>query len=333
MKIATRGMVNRGNTCFVNAALQVLVHCKPLASLLGVISKYEDSLVKSAPLCVGLARLCRDLQRTSAPIAPRHVDDAARAMGPRGLQYDAQEFADRILSGMHEELQRLCKETRENTPAVTPESAVDTAEDDGEWEEVGHAGKSHIVLQRAADFARSPITEIFGGVVQAMVKRAGARATASSTPFVWLPVDISHSAVNDVTGALTASMHAGAVVGEKASSGSAIVVLPPVLLLHLKRFEYDPSYGVRKVQKRIAYEQELTISQRIAAAVPAAQRRYRLIGVVHHHGTDVQSGHYTADVLTADGWISCDDQRLSALGDPSTTARFATAYLLVYERI
>eukprot|EP00698_Gefionella_okellyi_P012965 TRINITY_DN3521_c0_g1_i1.p1 TRINITY_DN3521_c0_g1~~TRINITY_DN3521_c0_g1_i1.p1 ORF type:complete len:467 (-),score=105.20 TRINITY_DN3521_c0_g1_i1:26-1426(-) len=368
VNIPVRQLVNRGNTCFVNAALQVVLHCQPLASLLTLIAKHEDVLATLTPVTVSVARLLRDFGRGFGPLAPKHVDSAAEAMGPRGIQHDAQEFADHILWKMHEELHALPQALQKATDVAVSASQADLAElgitpaspagvveetviqssddlattaadsdgaepaDDG-WEEVGRAGKSHVVLQRAQDFDHSPISDIFGGVVQALVKRSGSRATASATPFFWLPLDLGDESVNDLQSAFVASLHGEGVHGEKASRASELTMLPRILLLHLKRFEFDSRLGyARKVHKSVAFSESLVIPQRFAPTASAAARKYNLLGVVHHLGVDVASGHYVADVKTADGWMHCDDVRVSSLRSPIAEENYVTAYLLAYER-
>jgi len=89
-----------------------------------------------------------------------------------------------------------------------------------------------------------------------------------------------------------------------------------VLILHLKRFQYDNAGGAQKVWKKIGYPLELAIPKevfpqhkRAAFAAHGGLPKYRLIGVVYHHGKNASGGHYTVDVRRQDGreWIRLDD--------------------------
>ena len=158
-------------------------------------------------------------------------------------------------------------------------------------------------MQRASDFPESPVSRIFGGVLCGVLRREGATATASAAPFTWLPLDIDSEDVHNVSDALLASLHGEHVEGTDARRRSELQQLPRVLLLHLKRFTYDPRAGVRKLSKRVAFTRQLTLPSSVAPGAPA-DRQYELIGAVHHHGSDAESGHYTVDVRRPEGaWV------------------------------
>jgi len=99
--------------------------------------------------------------------------------------------------------------------------------------------------------------------------------------------------------------------GVAATKQVFIETLPPVLILHLKRFQYDNKGGTQKIWKKIAYPLELEIPREAmsSALKPPIPPKYRLIGVVYHHGSSAQGGHYTVDVLRQDAktWIRFDD--------------------------
>jgi ubiquitin carboxyl-terminal hydrolase 10 len=95
-----------------------------------------------------------------------------------------------------------------------------------------------------------------------------------------------------------------------------IETLPPVLILHLKRFQFDSSAnGTIKIWKNIGYPLELEIPrealsrQRRQNIGDGPMPRYKLISVVYHHGKNASGGHYTVDVRRQDGheWIRMDD--------------------------
>jgi ubiquitin carboxyl-terminal hydrolase 10 len=85
--------------------------------------------------------------------------------------------------------------------------------------------------------------------------------------------------------------------------------------------------------------------------VPNAQRhseapRYKLYGVLYHHGESAGSGHYTVDVLhpngdgdTGEDWLHIDDEAVTRIGHKDVfgdhgerVADERCAYLLFYCR-
>lgn len=110
--------------------------------------------------------------------------------------------------------------------------------------------------------------------------------------------------------------------------------LPPVLILHLKRFGYDQEAGATiKNHKVVGFGTELDIAA--AWVSPAGRRalplRYTLSAgvssrsslrtgltiftVVYHHGRQATGGHYTTSIRKQDGqWINIDDTTITEVG-------------------
>ena len=104
--------------------------------------------------------------------------------------------------------------------------------------------------------------------------------------------------------------------GTTATKQVSIETLPQVLILHLKRFQYDNAGGTQKIWKKVGYPLDLEIPKEV---FPQHKRggllahgglpKYRLISVVYHHGKNASGGHYTVDVRRQEGreWIRLDD--------------------------
>jgi ubiquitin carboxyl-terminal hydrolase 10 len=140
-------------------------------------------------------------------------------------------------------------------------------------------------------------------------------------------------------------------VGQSSSSEASqevlLEVLPPVLVLHLKRFSYDVAADcIVKISKPVQFTPELeiplgmilsfvsTCSPRLRTPhgsvcpemmAPIAGKsmepaHYKLYGVLYHHGESASDGHYTVDVLHPNGdsgsggsWLHIDDEAVSAV--------------------
>jgi len=121
--------------------------------------------------------------------------------------------------------------------------------------------------------------------------------------------------------------------------------LPPILVVHVKRFLYNLHGGVQKSNKPLLYNTVLEVPRDVlspnqrAASLP----RYRLYAVIYHHGKFASGGHYTIDLLRQDHseWLRIDDTQIDVVAEsevvltsPSTiTDQDKTAYLLFYQRI
>nr|XP_043638902.1 ubiquitin carboxyl-terminal hydrolase 9-like [Erigeron canadensis] len=109
------GLQNLGNTCFMNSALQCLVHTPPLVDYF--LQDYTDEINKQNPLgmhgelAVAFGELLRKLWssgRTSVP--PRAFKGKLARFAPQFSgynQHDSQELLAFLLDGLHEDLNRV----------------------------------------------------------------------------------------------------------------------------------------------------------------------------------------------------------------------------------
>lgn len=206
------------------------------------------------------------------------------------------------------------------------ESTESTKIGDGDWREVGPKQKAAITRSSGAITTESPITKIFGGKLRSELRVPGMKNSVTLEPYQPLQLDIGASHVNNIIDALKGLTHRETLHGEfnsprgpsyNVTKQVTIESLPQVLILHLKRFQYDNTGGTQKIWKKIGYPLELEIPKEV---FPQQHRRggllahgtlpkYRLIGVVYHHGKNASGGHYTVDVRRQDGheWIRLDD--------------------------
>ncbi|KAG9016020.1 hypothetical protein FRB90_003812 [Tulasnella sp. 427] len=238
------------------------------------------------------------------------------------------------------------------------------AGEDG-WLEVGK--KNKVIATRTTKSRESVITKIFGGKLRSVLKTPGAgKTSATLEPYQPLQLDIQSDTIHSIEDALrhitipeTVSVRSTKGVDVAATKQVFIDTLPPILILHIKRFIYDPTAGIIKSQKVVGYGSTLTIPQEV---LPPVKRtgppiRYQLFGVVYHHGKHATGGHYTVDVLRQDQseWIRIDDTTIDPIKEddvatitheglknpkaegtkinPTTGVPDKVAYLLFYKQI
>jgi len=238
----------------------------------------------------------------------------------RGHQQDAEEFLGFLLEGLHDECAVVMKKQAPTSAPLTSPSA-DTPNG---WLEVGHKQKAS-TTQSTGSNTESPITKIFGGKLRSEFRVPGLQTSVTLEPYQPLQLDIGAMDVHNITDALKGLTRSETITGNFNSPRGAttatkqvfIETLPPVLILHLKRFQYDNAGGTQKIWKKIGYPLELEIPKEVfpphrrgaLTARPSGLPKYRLIGVVYHHGKNASGGHYTVDVRRQEGqeWIRMDD--------------------------
>lgn len=304
----------------------------------------EFSVIDSAVSVEQLRMRLKDneLEQYGDAFIPEFVYEVIRrlprfASMRRGHQQDAEEFLGFLLEEMHDECSKAMRSSMPNpssgasTPTngvVSPisESTESTKRGESDWREVGPKQKAAITRSSGAIATESPITKIFGGKLRSELRVPGMKNSVTLEPYQPLQLDIGASHVNNIIDALKGLTHRETLHGEfnsprgpsyAATKQVTIESLPQVLILHLKRFQYDNAGGTQKIWKKIGYPLDLEIPKEV---FPQQHRRggllahgplpkYRLIGVVYHHGKNASGGHYTVDVRRQDGreWIRLDD--------------------------
>ncbi|KAM7146600.1 ubiquitin carboxyl-terminal hydrolase 10 isoform 1-T1 [Macrochelys suwanniensis] len=387
VSLQPRGLINKGNWCYINATLQALVACPPMYHLMKSIPVYSKSQrpCTSTPMIDSFVRLMNEF--TNMPVPPKAKqalgDKIARDIRPgaafeptyiyrlltviksslseKGRQEDAEEYLGFILNGLHEEMltlkkllsphnEKICVSNGPETQSVNEEEDQDEQGEgsEDEWEQVGPRNKSSVTRQ--ADFVQTLITDIFGGHIRSVVYQQSSKESATLQPFFTLQLDIQSDKIRTVQDALETLVARESVQGYTTKTKQEVEIsrrvtleeLPPVLVLHLKRFVYEKTGGCQKLIKNIEYPVDLEISKEllspgVKSKIFKGQRTYRLFAVVYHHGNSATGGHYTTDVfqIGLNGWLRIDDQAVKVINQYQVVKPSAerTAYLLYYRRV
>ncbi|KAL7933301.1 hypothetical protein V8C35DRAFT_322642 [Trichoderma chlorosporum] len=348
-----RGLINTGNMCYMNSVLQVLMFCVPFYDLLDQVGKKAAHSFKSeTPLIDALIMFMReynvlkssssvdqlnrtlkneDLERYGEPFTPEFVYDAIRQLSRfasmrRGHQQDAEEFLGFLLQSLDDECTHVMKDMpvgHEEVPSSDASTGGSVAGSD-DWLEVGRKQRA-AVSRLSGHNTSTPITKIFGGLLRSEFRVPGLKDSITTERYQPLQLDIGSPDVRNVVDALRGLTRPERLQGDfnsprgkdvTATKQVFIETLPPVLILHLKRFQFDAEgHGTVKIWKKIEYPLELEIPREALSRQKrqnlddASMPRYKLISVVYHHGKNASGGHYTVDVRRQDGreWIRLDD--------------------------
>lgn len=154
--------------------------------------------------------------------------------------------------------------------------------------------------------------------MRSVLRVANQKDSATIEPFLLLQLDIDGDKVETIEDALVqlSASERLSDYNREASKQLLLESLPPVLILHLKRFKYDR--GTTKVHRIVGFESELEIPANVISAgrrqALAKHRRYQLSAVVYHHGRYATGGHYTTALRQQHGqWIHVDDTAVSPI--------------------
>ena len=126
-------------------------------------------------------------------------------------------------------------------------ASSDKEEPSNDWLEVGPRQKSAIT-RSSGSTSSSPISKIFGGLLRSEFRVPGLKPSITTEPYQPLQLDIGSPNVRTIVDAMKGLTSQEKLHGDfnstrgknvEASKQVLIDELPPVLILHLKRFQFD----------------------------------------------------------------------------------------------
>lgn len=229
-----------------------------------------------------------------------------------------------------------------STASTAPSSSLPSptsnvaSEGGDDWLEVGPRQRSAVTRSSGHSHTSSPITKIFGGQLRSELRVPGNKNSVTLEPYQPLQLDIGSPEIRNIIDALKGLTRPEVLHGDfnsphgkdvRATKQVFIESVPPVLILHLKRFQFDAEGygGTVKIWKKVGYPLEFEFPREVLSrqkrnsilAENSGAPRYRLTAVVYHHGKNASGGHYTVDVRRQDGreWIRIDDTVIRRVRD------------------
>ena len=346
VNIIPRGLINKSTNCFAHAPLQAL-----LVSPLYHVIQQIDTTYALSPVLSAVKQFFKSfnpalgvVDKMDPAFEPTCIYEMLRNKMPgfneNGRQEDAEEFLGIILSNLHDEMVSAIRSAKKTVSLA--DTVLGSGVEDGEWQQIGRKNKIQ-VTRNTSNNEPSPVSELFGGLTRSVVSKAGAKESATLQPFLSVQLDLQHQNITSVRDALYHFTHKEQIYlnDAKCYRRETLESLPPVLILHLKRFIFDDAAkSCQKLMKEIDFDVDMTISDDMMSAIGttlAAERRYHLFGVVYHHGSHATGGHYSAMVYHPyiQCWVNADDDKMTHLDDTAVLKHVPgrSAYLLFYKQV
>ena len=326
------GLVNLGNTCFMNACLQCLSHLPELVDICstpGARKTITDGSTTSAIVTREWMKLRELMWSDDCVVSPAGflagIHNAAREKGATLFTGFAQNDVGEFL--------RFLLITCVHQALATPVKMTVSGNGDTKQDRLARACYEAMAKLHGKDY--SPIVTMFYGMgTSTIVNDTINKVTAEPYFILSLPVPRRpctiyecfdmHVKACSLEGANQYETDDGKMVNATKQDG--FWSFPNILIIELKRFSNDLSKNNSKVE----FPTETLSLSKYAASYDAHNYNYELFGVCNHSGR-ICGGHYTAHARTARGtWNRYNDRMVSRVG-PSDVVQ-SQAYCLFYRK-
>eukprot|EP01135_Chromosphaera_perkinsii_P004711 Nk52_evm22s294 gene=Nk52_evmTU22s294 len=300
------GLMNYGNTCYLNSVLQCLAYCPPLANVL--MSQAHSSHCRTKGFCMFCEmekQIMKMLSKPSGHLKPVHVLGNLKSIAKHfrfGRQEDSHEFLRYVVDGM----------------VTSCLAGLD---------------KSLDIRIKETNL----VNQIFGGYLRSQVKCLSCKHE-SNTFEAMLDISVEIKGCQSVKTALARfvkpdylskdNMYKCEKCVKKVAAEKRYNVYkaPNVLTLHLKRFDHFGGFG-GKLNKFVQFEEKLDMSPYMCKV--SGPVNYNLYAVLVHSGHSCHSGHYYAFIKSSNGrWYEMNDSEVRQVS--VNTVKKQQAYMLFY---
>ena len=363
-RVIPRGIKNPGNICFANSVVQALLGSTLFVGFFKRLQVARNKIDESKyPVLYSLACLAGEFD---IKYDKEDINDSKYSMnGYNEIKYgviakvvrksfktryasddesspveqeDAHEFLHCLLDSIHHELKEL-EEAMAGKNTEKTAFGEELFQEDGWLTKSGkRAVKQHIVSTDMQQI-KTVINFLFEGTQSISIASAGCPNSQTLHPFLVVEIPLFNPEITSLSQAIDSLTCTETIAGYRpsgkdytcdASKSEKFHALPPILVLHLMRFQFS---GLsEKISRKISFETELTLkSSWLSPGSKDKNARYALVSTVSHHGQSISSGHYTTNVQQKDGsWLHFDDEHIYSLRDGQILHDIP--YLLIYQR-
>ena len=345
------GLANLGDTCFINALLQIISHTYELNELLND-SGYKSKLNKcvDSELLTSWDELRLLMWSENCTISPGGFIHAIRKiskikknnMFSTISQNDMPEFLTFLFNIFHTALKRKVTMTIGGRPKNKRDKM---------------AKMCYEMIQKEYTENYSEILNMFYGIHVSTLKRTAGTSSVESgddylsirpEPFMVISLPIPHqSSPRDISLMDCFDLNCESefmegdnawfneTLGKKQNVYKQLVYwsLPEIMVIDIKRFEYDPKTdSFVKNQSNIRIPIENVNFSKYVEGYNKDSYIYDLYGICNHHG-DETFGHYTSTIKTADSkWFNFNDSNIKEISIKGSEIIGNTPYCLFYRK-
>ncbi|PPQ64351.1 hypothetical protein CVT24_008420 [Panaeolus cyanescens] len=365
-QIGVSGLKNLGNTCYMNAPIQCLSATLPFARFFTEhrwrnAINYQNPMGSQGRLTGAFAKLVHEMWGGDMPyLTPVEFRRSICQLNPQyngSDQHDSQEFLSFLIDGIHEDLNRIVSKPPHNP----------TPEEEAELERLPPQVASDKEWRAWRARNDSLIVDYFQGQFRSRLQCLTCHKTSTTYnvfSILQLPIPYSKSSKVSIDKCLETLLNEEVLDKDdawdcpqckckrRALKKLSLARLPPVLMIHFKRFEANGRFQ-DKIDTFVEYPlKNLDLTNYMPPALPPGvdksqlnggvsmslddprtqqpPYRYDLYGVTNHFG-NLSSGHYTAYIASSGGWRLCDDSSVKS-ADPKQVVN-QKAYVLFYKRV
>eukprot|EP00796_Vickermania_ingenoplastis_P008678 gene8678-6101_t len=327
--VVRKGLVNLGNTCYMNSVIQALNGTRLRRFFLSKdLNASFSQDVPSVRLTNAFLKVIQSLNGASdtSPVSPSILKQCLGDVYQpfQGFtQQDANELLNVLLDGLHNGLNK----NKSSSPAVQIDNSKGTDEELAQmfWKNYATKNGSEIVNLFSFQERNAVMCPHCHQIYRSFNVCTGIEVPIPQRSSTCLEDCLAMYCREEFLDEKSLYSCEKCKKKVKASQQLTFYSCPEILVITLKRFGHAGELS--KVSIDVAFQQDLNLSPFMSSRMH--QTKYRLVAIVNHTGS-IGGGHYTADVLGKDGaWSHFSDEVVSQAQNPS----FSLAYILFYEKV